>query len=239
MKLSEFTKRMEDELAIIDISIGKEKAEKFYKYMNLLVEWNERVNLTAIIEPDEVITKHFIDSLTIFKYIKEKGKIIDVGTGAGFPGIPIKILQENISCTLLDSLNKRLLFLNQVIENLNLQNIETVHGRAEELGIIKEYREKYDIAISRAVAKLNILLEYISPYVKVGGTCICMKGPNVELELQESKKTIEVLGLQIDQIEKIILPQTNIVRNIVVFKKTKATPEGYPRQNGKIRKSPI
>ena len=158
--------------------------------MNLLLEWNEKINLTAITEPKEVILKHFIDSATIIKYIEDNMKVVDVGTGAGFPGIPLNIMNSKANYVLVDSLNKRINFLNEVINNLQLNNINTVHSRIEDFG--KDNKESFDIATSRAVASLNILLEYLLPLVKVGGICICMKGSNVKEEIGNSKKALEL-----------------------------------------------
>ena len=206
--------------------------------MNLLLEWNEKINLTAIIEPREVILKHFVDSLTIAKYIKENEKLIDVGTGAGFPGIPLSIVKENTDIVLLDSLNKRINFLEEIKQNLKLKNITTIHGRAEEFGKNKKEREIYDIATSRAVAPLNILLEYLLPLVKVGGKAICMKGSNIE-EIENAKNALEILGGKIEKIEEITLPNSDIKRNIIIVKKVKNTPSKYPRKPGTPSKEPI
>ena len=159
----------------LKIEMDEKKQEQFYNYMELLIQWNKNINLTAITEPEEVLQKHFIDSLTILPYIDEKATIIDVGTGAGFPGIPVKIAKESTKVILLDALNKRLNFLQEVINTLQLSNIETIHVRAEEAGKNKTLRENFDIATSRAVAPLNILVEYLLPLVKLGGKCICMK----------------------------------------------------------------
>ena len=206
--------------------------------MNLLLEWNEKINLTAIIDPKEIILKHFVDSLTIAKYIKDDEKLIDVGTGAGFPGIPLSIVKENTDIVLLDSLNKRINFLEEVKENLKLENITTIHGRAEEFGKNKKERETYDIATSRAVAPLNILLEYLLPLVKVGGKAICMKGSNIE-EIENARNALEILGGKIEKIEEITLPNSDIKRNIIIVKKVKNTPSKYPRKPGTPSKEPI
>ena len=219
-------------------SITNEQGERFKKYESLLIEWNKKMNLTAIIEPREIILKHFVDSLTIAKYIKDDEKLIDVGTGAGFPGIPLSIVKENTDIVLLDSLNKRINFLEEVIENLKLENITTIHGRAEEFGKNKNEREKYDIAMSRAVASLNILLEYLLPLVKVGGRAICMKGSNIE-EIENEKNALEILGGKIEKIEEITLPNSDIKRNIIIVKKVKNTPSKYPRKPGTPSKEPI
>ena len=205
----------------------------------ILIEWNEKINLTAITEPNEIIKKHFIDSLTILPYINENNKVIDIGTGAGFPGIPIKIANSNSEITLLDSLNKRLIFIEEVIKVLELKNIGTIHGRAEDFGKDKKYREQYDIATSRAVAPLNVLSEYLLPFVKVGGCCLCMKGSNIEEEISQSKKSIEILGGKIEKVDKFYLPESDIIRNIIIIKKLKNTPNQYPRKAGVPSKNPI
>ena len=221
----------------IGIEISQKQAEQFYKYMELLLEWNEKMNLTAITEPEEVILKHFIDSLTIIPYLKEADTVLDIGTGAGFPGIPLKILEENKKFTLLDSLNKRIIFLQTVINEIELKNIQAIHGRAEEF--VSKEREVYDIVTSRAVARLNVLLEYMLPFVKIGGRCICMKSFEIEEELKEAKKAIEILGGEIEKIDEITLPNTDIKRKIVVIKKVKNTPSKYPRKAGTPAKEPI
>lgn len=224
---------------LIGVEITESQAEKFYTYMCLLLEWNEKMNLTAITDPMEVIIKHFIDSITISKEIEKDKKVIDIGTGAGFPGIPLKIIRPDISVTLLDSLNKRITFLNAVIEALKLENIDAVHGRIEELGKNKKYREQYDYATSRAVANLPVLSEYMLPMVKVGGKCICMKGANVEEEILEAKKAIQILGGKIEKADEFLLGDTDMKRNIIVIKKEKVTPEKYPRKAGTPAKEPL
>ncbi len=223
----------------IGVEISKEQSEKFFKYMNLLLEWNEKINLTAITEPKDIILKHFIDSITIEKYIKDNSKMLDIGTGAGFPGIPVSIIKNNVKITLMDSLNKRIKFLDEVIKENELINVDTIHGRAEELARNEEYREKFDIATSRAVASLNILLEYMIPYVKVGGYCICMKGSNVEEEIEKAKKALEVLHCSIEKIEKFELPGSDYGRNIIIVKKKDSTSKKYPRKPGTPVKEPI
>lgn len=223
----------------LNIDLTDMQAEKFYTYMKLLLEWNEKINLTAITEPEEIIKKHFIDSLTIKKYINDNSYVIDVGTGAGFPGIPLNIVSSTNKIVLLDALNKRLNFLNEVIKQANLENIKTIHFRAEEAGKNKEYREKFDIATSRAVAPLNILVEYLLPFVKIGGKCICMKGSNIGEELENSKNAINILGGRIENIESFTLPESNIARNIIVISKVNKTLEKYPRKAGTPSKEPI
>ena len=232
-------KKLKSELNDLNLMFHEKQLDQFYNYMNILLEENEKINLTAITDPEEIITKHFIDSLTIYKYIGNASKIIDIGTGAGFPGIPLKIINPNLNITLVDSLNKRINFINKVKNYLNLTNINVIHARAEELAKQIKYREKYDIATSRAVASLNVLLEYLMPYVKIGGKCICMKGSNIDEELKESTKAIQILGGKIEKIEKITLPNTDIKRNIIIIKKEKQTPNSYPRKAGIPSKKPI
>lgn len=219
--------------------LTEKMSEQFENYMKLLLEWNEKINLTAITKEDDIILKHFIDSLTICKYIESGGKIVDIGTGAGFPGIPVKIAREDISLTLVDALNKRIIFLNEVIKELNLEKVETLHYRAEEFGQNKKYRQNFDIATSRAVANLSTLVEYLLPLVKIGGKCICMKGPEIKEELENGKKAIEILGGQIEKIEEFILPNSEIKRNIIIIIKVKTTPNKYPRKAGTPAKEPI
>ena len=235
MEKDEFFYKLQNQAQKIDINLTNKQLNEFYTYMNLLIEWNKNINLTAITEPEEIIKKHFIDSLTISKNIQKDSSIIDVGTGAGFPGIPLKIVREDINVVLLDGLK----FLNEVIKENKLENIETVHFRAEEIGKNKKYREKYDIATSRAVAQLNILVEYLLPLVKIGGKCICMKGSNVEEELKNSKKAITLLGGEIEKIEEFILPDSDIKRNVIIIKKVNSTPAKYPRKPGTPAKEPI
>lgn len=237
MEYNIFLKELKNKAQQINIILEEKQIENFYKYMNLLLEWNQKMNLTAITEPNDVILKHFIDSLTIEKLIDKDKKIIDVGTGAGFPGIPLSIVKEE-DITLLDSLNKRIIFLEEVIDNLELKNIKAVHSRVEEFAKNKKKRESYDIATSRAVAPLNVLLEYLLPLVKIGGKCICMKGSNVE-EIEEAKNALKILGGEIEKIEKITLPESDIIRNIIIVKKVKQTPLKYPRKAGTPSKEPI
>lgn len=239
MEYEEFKNKMISKLACINVETSESKIRQFYDYMNKLIEWNGKINLTAIVEMDEVIDKHFVDSLTISQYIKEEDKIIDVGTGAGFPGIPLKIQNDNIKIDLLDSLNKRINFLNEIIKELQLKNITTIHSRAEDESSKKEVRETYDIATSRAVANLPVLLEYLLPFVRVGGYCICMKGANIEEELKNSKKALKELGGEIEEIKKLELPGTDAKRSIIIVKKIAHTPNKYPRKAGTASKNPI
>lgn len=240
MEKEKFEKKLKKDAKNIGIELNESQLEKFYIYKEEILEWNKKINLTAITEDEEFIVKHFIDSITVNKYIKNSNQvIIDIGTGAGFPGIPLKILNEENEIVLFDSLNKRLKVLENIIEKLNLDNICTLHGRAEETFKNKKYREKYDIATSRAVANLNVLVELMLPSVKVGGICICMKGNNAEEEINKSKKAIELLGGKIYSVDKIILPELDLKRNIIVIEKIKHTPLLYPRKPGTPQKSPL
>lgn len=224
MEINEFGAKMKDFCQKIDVEITDEQISKFYKYMELLVDWNNKMNLTAITEPNDIILKHFIDSITIENSIKNDSKVIDVGTGAGFPGIPLSIIRNDLKITLMDSLNKRINFLDEVIKENCLNNVDTIHSRAEELGRNKDYREQFDVATSRAVASLDVLLEYMLPFVKVGGYCICMKGSNIDEELENSKKALTLLNGKIENIIKFELPESDYGRNIIVVKKTASTP---------------
>lgn len=239
MELNEFCKEIEKKSSKIDINLDNEICNKLYNYMNLLLEWNEKINLTAITDEKEIILKHFIDSFTINKFINSGDKMLDIGTGAGFPGLPIKIIRPEVDVFLMDSLNKRINFLNEVIESLQLKNIEAFHSRAEEMAKNNKFREKFDVVTSRAVAKLNILLEYMLPYTKIDGKCLCMKGPNIEEEIKEAEKALKILGGEIEKIEKIILPDSNIERKIIIIRKKSATPLKYPRKAGMPTKEPL
>lgn len=220
----------------INIKVTENQIEMYFNYMNLLLEWNEKINLTSITEQDDIIIKHFIDSMTVLKYIEPDKTIIDVGTGAGFPGIPISIHTQN-QITLLDSLNKRIIFLEDVIKKLELKNVEAIHGRAEEYG--QKNREKYDVAISRAVANLTTLSEYLIPLVKKDGIIICMKGPDMEQELKDAEFAIKELGGKIEKVDSMILPSSDIKRNIIIIRKKNETPKKYPRKAGMPSKDPL
>lgn len=223
----------------IDIEFSEEQIDKLYNYMNLLLEWNEKINLTAITEPKEVILKHLIDSVTISKFIKSNSYVADIGTGAGFPGIPLKILREDIEVVLVDSLNKRINFLNEVIKELKLDNIKTVHARAEDFGQDKNYREKFDVVTSRAVANLSTLSEYLIPLAKVDGKCLCMKGPGADDEIKNAKNAINTLGGTITNVHVFNLPDSDIGRTVVEIEKVKNTDKKYPRKAGVPSKEPL
>ena len=239
MLKEEFSQKIQEYSNEIGVLLNEKQINQFYTYMNLLLEWNEKINLTAITKPEEIILKHFIDSMTIAKEIKEEARLIDVGTGAVFPGIPLKIIREDMEVTLLDSLNKRILFLQEVINQLSLTKVEAIHSRVEEFGKNKKYRESFDYATSRAVANLSTLSEYLIPLVKVNGCCISMKGPDIKEEIQQSKKAILLLGGKIEKIHNFQLPKSDIKRNVIVIRKVKKTPPKYPRKPGMAAKEPI
>lgn len=228
---------------IIDFNIDADEKmiNDFSVYREILVDWNQKMNLTGIEDEKEVFIKHFLDSVSIFKngYIKNNMKVIDVGTGAGFPGLPMKIAKRSLDVTLLDSLNKRINFLQEVCKNIDIDDIEFIHGRAEDFGQDENYREQYDIATARAVAGLPVLMEFCIPFVRLGGYFICLKGPNADLELEESKKAMETLGVKFIEKIDIKLPEIELNHNILVFEKTQNTPSKYPRKAGKPSKSPI
>lgn len=239
MGFEEFGEILEKKAKKIGIVLNVKQIKNFFDYYLLLIEWNEKMNLTAITEVNDVILKHFIDSLTICKYIPQNAKIIDVGTGAGFPGIPIKICREDTQITLLDSLNKRVLFLQEVINKLDLKNIEAIHGRAEEVARNNKYREKFDVVTSRAVANMSTLTEYMIPFIKIDGLCIMMKGSDYKEELEKSQRAINLLGAELKNVEEFILPDSDINRSVILIDKVKSTPKQYPRKAGMPSKNPI
>jgi len=230
-----------DGLKELGIDVSERKLEKLLLFEKIMLEWNEKVNLTAITEEREIFIKHFIDSATCLStgYLKEGMNVIDIGTGAGFPGIPIKILKDSLKMTLLDSLKKRVSYLNDAAMRLDLKDINTVHGRAEEAGSSKIYRETYDIVLSRAVAAMNVLCEYCLPFIKVGGYFLCQKGPDIRSEMEEAKAAIKMLGGIIKEIKEYQLPFSDIKHSIIIIEKTEFTPTKYPRKPGKPAASPI
>lgn len=222
------------------IELSEEQLSQLETYYKLLVSWNEKMNLTAIIEPKDVAIKHFADSLSVLNYvdIPKNASIIDVGTGAGFPGLVLKIARPDIKLTLLDSLNKRLVFLEDVIDNLGL-DAQLIHSRAEEGGQNIDLRECYDFAVSRAVAQLNVLCEYCLPYVRLSGSFIAFKGGESDDEIKNASKAIQTLGGKKKNVYKFDLPENSGRRTLVVIEKIQPTPDKYPRQNGKIKAKPL
>ncbi len=222
-----------------DINLTENQLNDFDKYAKMLIDWNNKMNLTSITEPDEIAVKHFEDSLTIFKAINfNKGaKVIDVGTGAGFPSVPMNIYRNDLKMTLLDSLNKRINFLNEVRSAIKLDYI-TVHSRAEDGGNNPELREKFDFAVSRAVANLSVLSEYCLPFVKVGGYFIAMKGKDCCQEIDNAKNSFNILGGKTEDIISLNLSDGS-ARTLILVKKVKTTPNNYPRKNTKISKNPL
>lgn len=230
-----------EKISALGIEINFNQAEQFYKYYEILVEWNQFMNLTGITEFEEVVQKHFVDSLSIVEAKKLNGvdKLIDVGTGAGFPGIPIKIAFPHVKVTLLDSLNKRIQFLNEVIWITDLQEIETIHGRAEDYAKPGKKREIYDLCVSRAVANLSTLSEYCLPYVKIGGEFISYKSGEISKELEDAKAAVFLLGGRIESCRNFVLPDSDIHRSLVVIKKVNGCPKKYPRKSGLPSKEPL
>lgn len=239
--LTSFEKGLEQ----LSITLSGEQKQQFLTYYEYLVEKNKVMNLTAITEYEEVITKHFLDSLAVvktscFKPEKLAGKrLIDIGTGAGFPGIPLKIAFPELEILLLDSLNKRINFLNEVTEMLGLTKINTVHGRAEDYAKQKGYRESFDFCVSRAVANLSTLSEYCIPFVKQGGCCISYKSGSVDQELIQAEKAVKILGGQREEVVRFSLADTDMDRSFVVIRKAKPTPKKYPRKAGLPSKEPL
>lgn len=235
------SKIFESKLNELGITLTDQQKQQFVKFYELLVEWNKVMNLTGITECEEVNEKHFVDSLSIVKAIdiSKVETIIDVGTGAGFPGIPLKIAFPHLKVVLLDSLNKRIKFLDTVIDELGLVDIKTIHGRAEDFAKQSDYREQFDLCVSRAVANLATLSEYCIPYVKKGGLFVPYKSGEIEEEIDQSKKAVHVLGGKIEDVVKFRLPGTEIGRSFVIIRKLQNTARKYPRKAGLPSKEPI
>lgn len=226
-----------------EIVLSQKQMRQFYQYYELLIKWNEVMNLTAITEMEQVVIKHFIDSLALIKVFEDLDRknisVIDVGTGAGFPGIPLKIVFSNLQITLIDSLNKRIRFLDEVIDQLGLKNIETVHGRAEDLGRDKNYREKFDLSVSRAVANLSTLSEYCMPFVKKRGYFISYKSGRIEEELKQAKGAVKQLGGRLEDVVSFQLPKADGERCLVKIKKIELISNKYPRRAGLPGREPL
>ena len=234
-------RRFDQELETLGIRLTDVQKRQFDRYYELLIEWNRVMNLTGITEYDEVNLKHFTDSLTIvrIKNMENVSTLIDVGTGAGFPGIPIKIAFPHIKVTLLDSLNKRIKFLDQVVEELDLEDVVTLHGRAEDYAKKEEYREQFDLCASRAVANLSTLSEYCLPFIKKGGCFVSYKSADSDEEIQQSEKALDILGGKIEKVDKFVLPGSDMGRALVMIEKVKNTPRKYPRKAGLPSKEPL
>lgn len=227
----------------LNITLTDEQIEQFLQYYEMLVEKNKVMNLTGITEYEEVIQKHFLDSLSLIRVIpdiaSQKLTVIDLGTGAGFPGIPLKIAFPELEITLMDSLNKRILFLQEVIDALDLKKVSAVHGRAEEMASNATHRQQYDLCVSRAVSNLAVLTEYCLPFVKKGGLFVSYKSADSDAEIQEGKKAISILGGKLTSVDKFQLPDSDLRRALVCIKKVKDTPKKYPRKAGTPAKLPL
>lgn len=226
---------------MLQVELSAEMVEKFSTFYRLLLSWNEKMNLTAITEPEDVAVKHFIDSLTCFSVISlpRGAAVIDIGTGAGFPGIPLKIIRPDLQLTLVDSLQKRVAFLTEAGRELAFSSFTPIHGRAEELGQDKQHRERYDLVVSRAVAALPLLAELCLPFAKVGGNFLAMKGPDGKKELLAAQNALAILGGGEGQLHSISLPVSGDKRTLIVIPKNKPIPRAYPRRPGIPQKKPL
>lgn len=230
-------KNLKDLFKKYNVNLNDFQIVQFEEYFSMLIETNKVMNLTAIIEEDDVAVKHFLDSALPEKFFPQNATVIDIGSGAGFPALPLKIVRPDLKITMVDSLNKRIGFLNGVIEKLNIEGVNAVHSRAEDFA--KNNREKFDVAVARAVAPLNTLVEYLLPFVKVGGVCIIYKSSKLAEELKDSQKAIEILGAKVERIEKYYIAEKELEREILILKKIKNTPQKYPRDKNKPKLNPI
>ncbi len=234
--MKDLLKKGFDELGIM---WDEDKIQKLLDYKELLLRWNEKINLTAITEAEEICIKHFLDSAAALSSGRISGRVIDVGTGAGFPGLVLKIMKPQIQLTLLDSLNKRLVFLEDVIKNLGIEGVRLVHSRAEDAAHNKDHREKYDVAVSRAVAQLPLLSELCLAYVKIGGDFIALKGPTAFDEAKQAKRAVGILGGEIECVQDAFVPFKDLDHKLVIIKKVRHTPMKFPRKPALISKNPI
>ena len=240
MNFEEFKKEFISCLEVVDknIQLTDDTINEFYKYMINVIEWNDKINVTAITDPKEFIVKHFVDSLTINRFVTSGGKLLDIGTGAGFPGIPLKLANEDLETVLIDSVNKKLNVIRESINDMNIEKISIIHARAEELARDDNYREQFDFVTTRAVSQLSTILEYMIPFLKVGGIAICMKGPNYQEEIDNIQNTLQLLDCKITEIENIKILD-DYERNIIIVEKLKKTSEKFPRPAGKPLKEPL
>lgn len=239
--MNELNKILEDGLTRLNLSYDADTLCRFERYKDILKEWNQKINITSIENDEDIYIKHFLDSIVMLdkNNEREKKSVIDVGTGGGFPGLPLKILNNNYEVTLLDSLRKRIDFLKIVVEELKLEGVHLIHGRAEDFGRDNKYREKFDICVSRAVAPLNVLSEYCLPFVKEGGYFAAYKSESISEEIIASQNAVATLGGSIKDIKEIKIPGTDIVRKIVIIEKIAKTEKTYPRKAGKPGKDPL
>ncbi len=236
----DYYKLIEASCRSVDLDFDENKYSQFVEYKNLIQEWNEKINLTAITDDEGIMKKHFIDSIKVFNFpeLHNAKSVVDIGTGAGFPGVPMKIVRPDMEIVLLDSLMKRVNFLNEVIAKLGLEGIKAVHGRAEDFAKV-EYRDHFDAAVSRAVANMTLLTELCLPFVKVGGYFVAMKGPGAEAEIEEARQAIGMLGGKLDQVIEVEIEESDLKHNLVVVRKVKPTPKQFPRKPGVAAKKPL